>query len=435
MIRSFQNWARTHRSGPVRYSEPQSEAELADRIRRAAGADEHVKVVGAGHSWSDIAVPRDTWINLDRLDRVVAVDAETRRVRVQAGIRLHQLIEALAAAGLALPSLGSVTAQSIAGAISTGTHGSSLQHGNLAHPIVGMRLIDGTGQVHVLDADDERLAAARVGLGALGVITELTIQCVPAFTLTETVTPMSLDEAAEHLPEIARSAEFVKLWWLPPSKKLHIYRYSRTDQAIDVRPGGRWVDEHVINRFVFPAVLRFGALVPAAVAPIHRVIEPLYFPAGSRTGDSAAVLTTPMPARHRETEYAVPLDAAGDALRELRALIDELGVKVNFIQELRFVPADDAWLSPAFGRDTCQIGAYMAQAPKIDEFMDGFGERMKGLGGRAHWGKEFRASTDEIASWYPRFAEFDLLRRRMDPDGTFDNPFVRRVFGETWRQA
>ena len=421
------NWSRTRSCTPVRVAQPRSEDEVAALVRDARAAGQRVKVVGARHSWSDIAMSDGVLVNLDAMQALIEVDADRGVARVQAGIRLRQLIEELAARDLGLTIIGSVTEQSLAGVLSTGTHGSSLRHGNIPSFVVGLRLVTGTGERLDLDADDPLLRGARVGLGALGVITEVRVRVEPLFRLRETTQILSFDEAVASVDAIARSAEYVKLWWLPHTDAVMVFRCERTREPGRLSPLATWLDAWVINRVVFPALLRLGALAPGLIPRVNRLVARTYLDRAPRIDRSDRVLSLATPPRHREIEYALPVERSADALTALRYRIAGLGVRVNFIQELRFVRADDAWMSPASGRDTCQLGAYMARSPGIDELFAGFEADMIALGGRPHWGKEFSVRGPQLRAMYPRADEFVAAVARLDPDGVFRNPFLDRV--------
>ena len=396
-------------------------------MKQARAAGTKVKVVGARHSWSDIAMTDGVLVSLDRLQAIVGLDEAAGTVTVQAGIRLHRLNDELAARGWALPVVGSVVEQSLAGVMSTGTHGSSLVHGNMPSFVVGMRLVTGTGEILVLGPDDDLLPAARVGLGALGIITEVTIRVVPAFRLCETTETVPFAAALADLPDIARSAEYVKLWWLPHTDSVIVFRTERTDAPGAVSTFARWLDRVVVNKLAFTLLLLLGRLLPALIAPVNRVVGLTYLKPRRTVGRSDEVLSLAMPPLHRETEYSVPAEDAAEALRRTKALIDG-GLSVNFIVEVRFVRGDDAWMSPATGRDSCQLGAYMAEASGIQRYFDGFEAAMKELGGRPHWGKELTCSPDEVRAMYPQAAAFDAKARELDPDGMFTNRFLDRIF-------
>jgi L-gulonolactone oxidase len=426
----FVNWAGTVASQPATWHLPDGEDELAAVIRDAAARGQRVRVVGAGHSWSAIAAPADGAIAVS-LDRMASIDVADDHVTVGAGARLRDVNAALAARGLALPIVGSIADQAVAGAIATGTHGSSLVHGNLSSLVLAVRLVDGRGRTHDVGAGDERLDGARVHLGALGALTRVTLRAVPAFSLRETVESVPLESACADAESIARSAEYVKVWWLPHTPRAQIYRYERTDAAATRRPSAataRWIDERILHGVVLPRVFGLHARRPAWIPGWNRAVmrtlerKPM-------VGPSPLLLSTPMPARHRETEAALPLARAGDALAALARVVDEERVRVNFIAELRFVRGDAGWMSPAHGGDTAQLGAYSGEMPETDRYFAGFWRAMRALGARPHWGKELDHGADEIRARWPMAARFADLRDELDPARTFGGPWHTRVLG------
>ncbi|HQY62709.1 MAG: FAD-binding protein [Myxococcales bacterium] len=426
----FLNWAGTVSTRPSSWREPTSEDEVAGLVAEARERGGRVRVVGAGHSWSEVAAPNDVAVSLDRLAGLVSLDPERGLATVRAGTRLRDLNAALAARGYALPIVGSIAAQSLAGATATGTHGSSLVHGNLASLVRAMKLVDGRGELTTLAEPDPRLLGARVSLGALGVVTELTVRVEPAFQLLCTVERVPVSAAVRGLEAIARSAEYVKVWWLPHARHAYVYRYERTRLPSSPWPARvRWVEDHLVHAHVFPAVVALEGRAPRLVPAVNWLVGPT-LTHGPRVAPSALALSTPMPFVHRETEAAVPLARASEAFERLVPLLLGRAHHVNMPVELRFVPADDAWLSPAHGADTCQVGVYAGGVPGIDETFAAFWRVMRELPARPHWGKELARvghDAEELAPLYPRLAELQALRAELDPDRVFESPFLQRV--------
>lgn len=425
----FTTWGRTHTCTPTAWARPRDEAEVAEVVRSAAARGQRVKALGAGHSWSDAALTDGVMVSLDALDAVTAVDGQRGRVTVQAGKPLHAFNDALASAGLALPIVGSIAAQRLGGLLATGTHGSSLRHGNLSTNIVAMRIVDGHGDVVALEEGDPRLPGARVALGALGIVTEVTLHVDRAFTVAETIEPMPLDAALERLPTLASESEYVKLWWIPHTDTALVFRGARVDEAPTFSERARRLDERLVNGVVLRALLGLGARVPALIPALNRVIAASYFRPRRAVGRSDRVLSLAMPPRHRESEWAVPAVSGPALIRHARELVRRRDLRVNFIFEARFVKGDDTWMSPAYGRDSMQTGAYTACPRDCRAWFDGFAEHARALDGRPHWGKEGVEALDPttVRRMWPRADDFAALVRAFDPDGTFRNPFVDRI--------
>lgn len=425
-MRTVSNWARTETCTPAQLATPRDEAEVAALVRGASASGRHVRVGGALHSWSRVAMTDGLLLSLDSLDAIVAIEGE--HVTVQAGIRLHVLVERLAERGLALPITGSILVQSLAGALSTGTHGSSLAHGCLASFVRGVRLVLASGDVLDLGPEDPRLPAAACSLGMLGVIVRVTLAVVPLFRLREVQHVYPFEDAAERFLGVGRAQEYAKFWWLPHTPTASIFHYERTTGAPDVSLLWRRIDDAVVNRYLFAGLLGVGARLPGIIPTVNRLVGAMYLGEKRRTGRYDHVLTTPMPPIHRESEWAIPVERAPEALRWARELLDRDGLRVDFILEARLVKADATWMAPSSGHDVCALGGYAAGGPDCGRYFAAFAGRMRELGGRPHWGKEFAASRDDVTRWYPHAERFRALVKELDPQGTFANDWSRGLF-------
>ena len=400
-------------------------------MARAAAGGQRVKAVGAGHSFNDSAATDGVQISLDRLGGVAAIDRERRRAVVGAGIRLAALNRELAAAGLALPNQGDVAYQSVAGAAATGTHGTGARLAGLASAVVGMKIIDGSGQLIRCDEQHrpDLLRAARVGLGALGIVTEVTLQCVPAFDLHAVETVEPLDQALEAFDERAAANDHFEIYWMPGGRRCQVKRANRTSEPR--RPPSRlaWLRDKVVGEnLAFGALNTLGTRIPAAAPTVTRLIE-----AGLSDRDfidaAHRVLTSPRWVRFHEMEYAVPRTALGEAFARVRALASGLDEPAVFPLEVRVSAADDIPLSPAFGRDTAWIAAHVRKGRPYAAYFRGFEEIMDDYGGRPHWGKLHFQDRGRLASLYPQWDLFAAARRELDPDGRFANSYTDRVLG------
>lgn len=424
----FVNYAGTVRADGLEWRAPATEDAVAECVAEAAGQGRRIRVVGAGHSWSPIAAPEDVAVTLDGLHGVTQWGDGW--VRVRAGTRLRHLYRALAARGLALPIVASIAQQSAAGAVATGTHGSSLVHGNLSSLVLGARMVTGDGSVVEIGGDDEHLDAVRVHLGALGPVTELTLRTEPAFHLAETVEEIPVGAVAGRVEELGRSAEYVKVWWMPHTPRALAFRYARTTEPMTRRPSPvtqRLVENWLPRAFV-PPLYALHRRRPDGVPAFNRVAAH-WLAKGRRVGPSALMLTTPEPVRHHETEAAVPLAAGGEAFDRIVALIDRLRLQVNFILELRYVRADTAWMSTAYGRDVVHLGASTGMTGARRDYFDAVWREMRPLGARPHWAKEMDHSAEEIRALYPMADRFVALRDEWDPKRVFTNRFLERTLG------
>ena len=428
----FTNWARTVTTTPTCWHRPATTDDIRRVVERCAADGRRLRVIGSGHSWSPINAPDDEAMTLEALQGAVAIDRANSTVTVPAGMTLREVTTHLSRTGLSLPIVGSIQAQTVAGAIATGTHGSSLTHGNLTTLVTSIQLVTGTGELLTIDDGDERMHGARVHLGALGVVTSVTLRTKPAALLHQTIEHVPVEDVADQLAQVATSAEWVKVWWLPHAPVAQIVRYAVTTDAVTRGPTAksqRWVDERVMHRFVFPVLVAAAHRRPAITAGANRRLSRVYLGKPSQIGSDMLMLNTPMPLRHRETEAAVPVTAAGEALKRIVDIFRDGRPAVNFPVEVRFVRGDDSWLSPAYGADTCQIGAYTSKGPDCTPYFEAFWSVMRPMSARPHWGKELDHGYDELRGLYPRMDEFTALRDAWDPHRVFGGGIHTRLLG------
>jgi L-gulonolactone oxidase len=425
------NWARNQACVPVSVERPRSTAEVAAVVRRAHAAGQRVKTIGAGHSFTAAAMTNGVLLSLEHMDRVLQVDTATRRVTVQAGKTLRALGDDLAAAGLAMPNLGDINVQTIAGAINTATHGTGLELGNIATTIVGIELVDGRGNIVRGDADTdpELVRVARVGVGALGVITEVTVQCVPAFNLHAHETVEPLDDLMADFSDFVSSADHAEFFWMPGSRRCQVKRNRRTGEPL--RPSSRAAyvrDKYVGENLAFDLVCRVGRRFPAMAPKIARAVANA---AGERDliDRSDKVFASPRHVKFVEMEYGIPVEAVPEALGRVRDLTATLSFPTLFPVEVRVSAADDIPLSTGFGRTNGWIAVHQYRGAPYESYFQGVESIMNDYAGRPHWGKLHFQTAATLRDRYPEWHAFQAVRARLDPDGTFRNDYLDRVLG------
>lgn len=428
---TVRNWARNQACTPTSVERPASTAEVATTIRRASGSGSRVKAIGAGHSFTGVAMTAGTMISLDRLTGIVDVDRERQRVTVRAGTTLRALGDELAAVGLAMPNLGDINVQTVAGAVGTATHGTGVELGNLATTVVGLELVDGRGRVVRCDesTDADLLGVARVGVGALGVVTELTLQCVPAFDLHAHETIETLEDLLADIPGLAASADHAEFYWFPGSDMCQVKRNRRTDEAR--RPPSKLAyfrDKYVAENAAFGLACRVGRRFPSIVPRIAGTIAGL---AGERDliDRSDRVFASPRHVRFVEMEYGIPLEHLGEAVARVRDLTSQMTYPTLFPIEVRMSAADDIALSTGFGRTNGWIAVHQYRGAPYEHYLHGVEAIMNEYEGRPHWGKMHFQSSSTLRTRYPLWDDFMSVRARLDPDGTFRNEYLDRVLG------
>lgn len=426
----WKNWAGNQQCAPTAISRPKTEEGLVRIVQDATSTRTRLKVVGSGHSFTGIALTDGRLIDLSRYQKVLAVDREKGTVTVQAGIRLSRLNEELDARGLAMENLGDIAYQSISGAISTATHGTGARFGGLATQVVGLRIIAGDGSIIDCspEVEPDVFRAARVGLGALGIVSTVTLQCVPAFNLHAREMPMPVDDVLDSLDEHVDGNEHFEFFWLPHTRWALTKRNNRTDKPL--APRSRWQefrDDILISNLAFGAICKIGQLRPSLIPQLVRSL-----PGAARLhyiDKSYRVFATPRLVRFYEMEYAIPREAAKQAVNRLRDFVKRSGLMISFPVEVRFAAADDIFLSTAHGRDTCYIAVHVYQGSQYQQYFEAVEDIMDDYDGRPHWGKLHFQTAETLAPRYPEWEAFQRLRARLDPQGLFANPYLDRVLG------
>lgn len=427
---TVKTWAGTYVCTPKAIHRPTDEATLCAIIAQGRERGEAVRVMGAGHSWTDAAMTDGHLIRLDSMTSPVVIDRDAATITVDAGMRLHALVTLLATHGLALENLGSIVEQSVAGAISTATHGTGQTLGNLATQVVAMRLVTGTGEVRTFDAQTPAtLDLARVGLGALGVLTRVTLRVVRRYDLEEQSWPLSFREATRQVDALVRNHRHLKLWWLPHTDRVQVFAYNPTHKPRTRLRALERRAETLLNATALAGIVRVGGRIPGLVPGLNAAVQASYFRPRRRVDRGDRLLNVAMPPKHLELEYAIAAERAGEAMERIQAAIKKDRLKVNFPQELRFVAADTIALSPDHGRATCRFGAYVGPGAQSGPYLQHAEQVLADMDGRPHWGKLFTGTGAALRALYPQFDAFNALRREVDPDDVFVNPFVRRLLG------
>ncbi|MEV5068543.1 FAD-binding protein [Microbacterium sp. LMI12-1-1.1] len=429
----WRNWARTESVRPQRLEFPPTVAAVQRAVVAAAAQHIPVKAVGAGHSFTGIAVAPGALLELRDLSGLVSVDADRGRVTLLAGTRLHRIPALLAPFGLAMENLGDIDRQSIAGAISTGTHGTGARFGGIAAQVVGATLVTASGDLLAVNEDEnpELVPAVALGLGALGILVDVTLQCVPAYVLHAVEQPEPLDDVLAALEDRVAAADHFEFYWFPHTDRAMTKTNTRLPDGAPrhpLSPVGKWIDDTLVGSGLHQVACSTGRAIPALVPTINRVSAKVW---GDRefTDASARVFATSRSVRFREMEYALPVPNVRPAFEALRALVDERGWRIGFPVEVRFAAADDRWMSTAHGRASGYIAVHRYWREDPTEYFEAVEEIMLGFEGRPHWGKMHTLGAETFRERYARFDDFVALRDRLDPERLFRNPYLDRVLG------
>jgi L-gulono-1,4-lactone dehydrogenase len=436
----WRNWAGTATATPARWAQPRNEAEISAAVKDAAAAGLRVRALGSGHSFTAAAATGGLALDLSLWSGITAADTRTGLVTVRSGTTLRALNAALAELGLAMANLGDIDAQTIAGALATGTHGTGARLGGLATQAEALDLVlaDGSQVTCSASARPELFAAARVGLGALGVVTAVTLRCVPSFTLAADERPMPVEQVIEQFDALAADNDHFEFYWFPYGRQALVKRNNRRPGAGAGSPAGRaaapmpgwrgfWEFE-VMENAAFGTLCRLGRAAPRLIPSLNR-ISSAALSARSYTDASYRVFVTPRRVHFVESEYAVPRESLAGVLAELRRTVPRLADPVMFPVEVRVAAADDIWLSTAYGRDTAYIAIHQYDGLPYRAYFDLFESVVAGVAGRPHWGKLHSLDAGRLGPLYPRLGDFLRVRAEADPEGRFGNSYLSRVFG------
>ncbi|WP_274563142.1 D-arabinono-1,4-lactone oxidase [Streptomyces spiramyceticus] len=429
---TWRNWAGNVTARPVREVTPASAEELAEAVRRAAEDGLKVKPVGTGHSFTAAAATDGVLIRPDLLTGIRKIDRAAGTVTVEAGTPLKRLNVALAREGLSLTNMGDIMEQTVAGATSTGTHGTGRDSASTAAQIRALELVTADGSLLTCSekGNPDVFAAARLGLGALGVVTAITFAVEPVFLLTAREEPMTFDRVTADFEALHAENEHFEFYWFPHTGNCNTKRNNRS--AGPAAPPGRvsgWIEDELLSNGIFQVACSVGRAVPAAIPSIAK-LSSRALSARTYTDIPYKVFTSPRRVRFMEMEYAIPREAAVEALREVKALVERSPLRVSFPVEVRTAPADDITLSTASGRDTAYIAVHLYRGTPYQSYFTAVERIMTAHGGRPHWGKVHTRDAEYLAGAYPRFGEFTALRDRLDPQRLFANDYLRRVLGD-----
>ncbi|MFK4102088.1 D-arabinono-1,4-lactone oxidase [Streptomyces sp. NPDC019531] len=417
MSETITNWA-----GNITYSAKELHRPCSlDRIAALVAGGARVRVLGSGHSFNEIAEPgpKGVLLSIADLPPVIDVDTEARTVRVSGGVRYAELARVVHAHGLALPNMASLPHISVAGSVATGTHGSGVGNGPLASAVREVELITADGSALTIGRDDPGFGGAVTSLGALGVVTALTLDLVPTFDVEQyvfTELPLAgLDLAGfETVMSAAYSVSLFTDWRAPGFRQVWVKR--RTDQPLTDFPWATAATEKLHPVPGMPAVNcteQFG--VPG---PWHDRLP--HFRAEF----------TPSSGAELQSEYLLPREHAVEALHAVDGIRETVAWVLQTC-EVRTMTADEQWLSPAHGRDTVALhftwiedrAAVLPVVRRLEEALDAFDAR-------PHWGKVFTTTAEVLRERYPRLGDFRKLASELDPEGKFANAFVRAVLAD-----
>jgi L-gulono-1,4-lactone dehydrogenase len=430
-VGAWRNWARDQVCAPVERRRPSDREELAEVVAAAAAAGRKISVAASGHSFTETAMTDGTMIDAGLLSGVLDADSSSGLVKVGGGMVLADLNERLHELGLGMENLGDIDRQTVAGAISTGTHGTGAKLRNISSQVVAMELVLADGSVRELTAegDPDLLRAARVSIGALGAIVSVTLRCLPAFTLHRVDKPEPREEVLDHFQERADAHQHFELFTFPYADSALVLERNRTEGL--PRPRSRsaaFLNDVVLENWALEAVSAAGKAMPRAIPSLSRFAARLA--SGSTSTDrSDRIFANERRVRFTEMEYGVPREHGPEAARRVIEWVRSNRYPVFFPIEMRVTAGDDALISPSHERDTAYIAVHQYRGMEWRPYFEAVEAIMNEYGGRPHWGKRHFQTAATLVERYPRWDAFLAAREELDPGHAFTNGYAERVLG------
>jgi FAD-linked oxidoreductase len=426
----FENWGKTLKFSPKAILYPKSEAEIQTLVKNARENHQTIRVVGSGHSWTPLIETPDILVSLDKLQGLISADNQQLTATVFAGTKLKQLGELLHAQGLAMENLGDIDVQSIAGAISTGTHGTGVQFGTIATQVLEITFVNGLGELITCSETENRaiFKCAQISLGALGIITRYKLRVQAAYKLEYVARKAHLKDTLARLPEYRQNTRNFEFYWFPHTQTVQLKFMNLSDKK--PKTGGFWrkFNQSVLENGLVGFLSKIAQWFPASSASISRV-----FAAGLSNEQyvnySHRVFATQRLIKFYEMEYNVPAEHFETVMQEIADCIAQNRFRVHFPIECRWVKADDITISPASGRDAAYIAVHMYRGMPYQAYFEAVEAIFRKYGGRPHFGKMNTCTAADFEQMYPNWAKFKAVRQELDPQGVFLNQYLKKIFG------
>ncbi|MDW3652914.1 MAG: D-arabinono-1,4-lactone oxidase [Bacteroidia bacterium] len=426
----MRNWSGSVQWQPTQVLKPDSEQSIQEIVQKAAENKQSIRLIGTGHSFTRLCETNEILMSLDNYQGLISVDKDKMMAKVKGGTKLHYLGELLYAEGLAMENLGDIDVQSIAGTISTGTHGTGTAFGTISTQVKALKFVNGRGEIISCSEleNKELFKAAQVSMGALGVITEVSLQCVPAYKLELWNRQESLEEVLGSISERNEQNRNFEFYCFPYSNRVWTKSSNKADAQADKDNIINTLTEYVLENYAFKVLCELARFFPSQNKAVSK-ISVSSIPTLKKVKHSHKVYATKRLVRFNEMEYNIPAEVHGEVIKEVLKVVSSGKYPVHFPIENRFVRADDIYMSPAYGRDSAYIACHMYNKKDCKPFFKELEEIFKAYGGRPHWGKMNTFSAEDVRNAYPEFDTFLKHRKEQDPNGVFLNDYLRGLFG------
>ena len=425
---TWSNWSGSVQCNPKEILKPSSIEEIQSIVKRCSEKKSNIRVVGSGHSFTSLVSTNDTLISLDNYQGLENVDKEKKQAVIRAGTKLKALGELLLSNGLAQINLGDIDVQSIAGAASTGTHGTGVTFGSVATQIVELTLVTAKGDVVVCSETENKeiFKAAQVSIGALGIVVKVKLQCVPAYKLKYIRQKMNLDDCLNNLEKYKTENRNFEFYWFPHTNTIQAKTLNETNEEPIKATFIKYFNDMVMENGAFKVLSELSRIFPAFSKTVSK-ISAAGVSGGMDINHSNRIYATPRLVKFQEMEYNLPAEHGIQILNEIRDCINKNNFRVHFPIEVRWVKGDDIYLSPAYQRDSIYIAVHMYKGMEYRTYFDAIEAIFKKYNGRPHWGKMHTLTTNELSQRYPKWNEFQAIRKQLDPDGLFMSDYLKKL--------
>ena len=432
-----QNWAKTYTSDAKEILYPKTEEEIIHIVKYCNEHNTKLKVIGGGDSYNDIYCPNKDGIllSLEKFSKLLDVDKKNNTATFQAGMMMPDLIKQLKKYNLAISNLGTNIFDCVAGSCSTGYHGSGINYKIFSSFVKTFELITPTGEKKIVQNSDEEFDIYALGLGVLGIITKITLQCEPSFNLEVTEQKMSLEEIEKNFDELLKNNDHFKFIWVPHTDEFMVWTGNRTtkNESSNLKKFNTYfLYGLLINNYFHEFLLFFASFKRTLVPKINKLMAKILLPKKNiSVWKSYWAFFLPHLLKQDVVEYAFDIKDTFKVFREVIETIKEKNIYVDTPIEVRFVQKDSYWLSPTGNSNSCWIGTKIhfpyGRKPEYLKYFTTIDEILLKYNGRPHWGKQFRISQEDFKKAYPRWNDFWNFADKEDPTKILQNDFVRRL--------
>jgi len=431
----FTNWSGAFRFTPETVLRPSNPQELLACVLLAARTGKSLRVMGSKHSFSELIATPDIAVSLDSYQGILSVDQSKQQATVKSGTTLHQLSADLLKVGLMMENLGDIDVQSLAGSITTGTHGTGIEFGTLATQVVGLTLITAQGD-HLICSETQNgdvFKAALVSLGSLGLISDITLRLVPAYKLKFVQRIVNFKTGLTQLEQCLADNRNFEYFFFPYTDIIQTKSLNITTEPVDRFSISHYLNDLVLENGVLKLLCEWCRIFPSSARMINRICG-WGLSSFTKVNWATQIYAAPRYVKFNEMEYNIPRENFKDAIQEVAAEIEKKRFEVCFPLECRFVKADDIWLSPAYQRESAYIAAHMYKGMDHRSYFAALEAIFRNHGGRPHWGKMHSQTAEELSKLYPMWDRFQKLRLELDPQGIFMSPYLQSLFNpKTWQ--